>query len=265
MIFNMVGGGSRGKALNFAVVGGTSAPSNPTENTIWVNTDTTITSWLFDTTIPSNPSEGMVWIFTGAYSAGEFNILTENDLRVYPLFAKQYINGAWVDIDSKSYQDGVWVDWTTHLYKYGDKCEANDTGSWVAVGKSHSWDYDNGWPNGNAYAPTVTWNSDNVTLSEEPSYRASIFYKNEKINLSKYNKLVFDGFSSGSGSVTLYIWSSIDTYYSVNVVASKELSNTSRGLATISIDALNGEYYVGLAIFANDAAKNVTMYQLYLC
>ena len=34
-------------ALNFEVVGGTSAPSNPKENTIWVNTDTEITGWDF--------------------------------------------------------------------------------------------------------------------------------------------------------------------------------------------------------------------------
>ena len=33
--------------LNFNVVGGTSAPSNPKENTIWVNTDREITSWHF--------------------------------------------------------------------------------------------------------------------------------------------------------------------------------------------------------------------------
>ena len=43
MILNL--GGSGGAPLNFKVVGGTSAPSNPTENTIWVNTDKKITGW----------------------------------------------------------------------------------------------------------------------------------------------------------------------------------------------------------------------------
>lgn len=38
--------------LNFKVVGGTSAPSNPRENTIWLNTDTEITSWDFSATQP---------------------------------------------------------------------------------------------------------------------------------------------------------------------------------------------------------------------
>ena len=40
------GGGFVG--LNFEIVGGTTQPSNPKENTIWVNTDQEITNWLFD-------------------------------------------------------------------------------------------------------------------------------------------------------------------------------------------------------------------------
>lgn len=39
------GGGSN--PLNFKVVGGASAPASPKENTIWVNTDLTITGWVF--------------------------------------------------------------------------------------------------------------------------------------------------------------------------------------------------------------------------
>ena len=37
---------------NFTVVGGTSAPSSPAENTIWVNTSTTISNWDFSATQP---------------------------------------------------------------------------------------------------------------------------------------------------------------------------------------------------------------------
>ena len=41
-----------GVELNFEVVGGTTEPVNPVENTIWINTDTEITNWFFS---PSNP------------------------------------------------------------------------------------------------------------------------------------------------------------------------------------------------------------------
>ena len=55
MIFNMSGGGAGGgTSLNFKVVGGTSAPENPKENTIWVDTDTEITSYLFSAVSPNN-------------------------------------------------------------------------------------------------------------------------------------------------------------------------------------------------------------------
>lgn len=50
MIFNLSGGGN---PLNFKVVGGTSAPANPAENIIWVNTGTAITGWHFDAEEPN--------------------------------------------------------------------------------------------------------------------------------------------------------------------------------------------------------------------
>ena len=52
MIFNLSGGGSSGASLNFKVVGGTTEPANPSENTIWVNTDEPITSWIFSAKNP---------------------------------------------------------------------------------------------------------------------------------------------------------------------------------------------------------------------
>jgi len=43
---------SSGAELNFEVVGGTTKPANPIENTIWVNTENEITSWIFSATEP---------------------------------------------------------------------------------------------------------------------------------------------------------------------------------------------------------------------
>lgn len=108
MIFNMSGGG--GAALNFKVMGGTAEPSNPVENTIWINTDAKITGWLFSSHQPENPAEGMVWIATGSASNAEFNALKKNGITVYPMSAKQYVNGAWVNKPIKVYQSGSWKD-----------------------------------------------------------------------------------------------------------------------------------------------------------
>lgn len=51
--------GGGGGGLNFRVVGGTSAPTNPKENDIWVNTDVEITGWAV---APAEPNGGQVTI-----------------------------------------------------------------------------------------------------------------------------------------------------------------------------------------------------------
>lgn len=111
-------GGSGGGGLNFQVIGGTTAPSNPKENMIWVNTSTKITSYIFSATQPTG-SAGMVWISTGTSSTVEFNALKKNGIQVYPISAQQYVGGAWVNKTAKSYQNGVWRDWFIYIVKNG--------------------------------------------------------------------------------------------------------------------------------------------------
>lgn len=112
MILNLGGGGT---SLNFDVKAYATEEAllaaTPKENTIGVITTTEITGWVFSATEPENPSEGMVWISTGSSSAVEFNALKKNGIQVYPLSAKQYVSGAWVDVTAMSYQGGEWVEW----------------------------------------------------------------------------------------------------------------------------------------------------------
>ena len=97
-----------GVGLNFIVVGNPQ-PENPKENTIWVDTDTSITGYSFSGSPPENPVAGHVWITTGSPSAMEFNALEKNVIQVYPLTAKQYVSGTWVEVDIKNYKNGEWV------------------------------------------------------------------------------------------------------------------------------------------------------------
>jgi hypothetical protein len=106
MIHDMIGGGA---PLNFKVVGGTSAPAAPKENTIWVNTDVEITGWVFSQTQPENPVSGMVWAVTDPSSPVKFNALKKNSIELRPYYAKQYISGAWVEKEADIYQGGAWV------------------------------------------------------------------------------------------------------------------------------------------------------------
>lgn len=114
-------GGSGGGSLNFKVVGGTSAPASPAENTIWVNTSVAITSWVFSTTAPTSPAAGMVWFATSSSSSVAFNAVKKNGIWVYPAGCQQYVSGAWVTKTAKTYQSGTWKDWAFWLYKDGVK------------------------------------------------------------------------------------------------------------------------------------------------
>lgn len=83
----------------------------------------------------STAQDGMVHFMIGTSSSTPFNALKKNGLQVYPLSAKQYVSGAWVDKTAKSYQGGRWVDWITYLYNMGDEC-AKITGGWKHLATS---------------------------------------------------------------------------------------------------------------------------------
>ena len=101
--------GAGGTSLNFKVIGNP-MPETAKENTIWVNTDTKITGYVFSATQPTG-LPGLVRFLTGSHSNVEFNALKKNGIQVYPISAKQYVDGAWVEKTAKSYQNGAFVDW----------------------------------------------------------------------------------------------------------------------------------------------------------
>lgn len=110
---------SGGAGLNFKVVGSTTQPESPAENTVWVNTDTAIGGWVFSAAEPSELSEGLVWIKTGASSPAAFSAVSGKTVMVYPLNAKQYVGDAWVKKTAQSYIGNEWVNWAVVVYKAG--------------------------------------------------------------------------------------------------------------------------------------------------
>ena len=154
-----------GGGLNFKVVGGTDAPSNPKENMIWINTSTAITDWVFSATQPPETSS-RVWISIGTSSAVEFNALKKNGIQVYPISAKQYVSGAWVDKTAKSYQNGKWVDWIRYIFDNG---VVKEGGSWQS-----------------------TISGGYITQAIDiPTSSKKIFTHNEPVNVSGYTKATF--------------------------------------------------------------------------
>lgn len=127
------GGGGGGAGLNFKIVGNPQ-PGNPTENMIWVDTDTEITCWTFSAAQPESPVAGQVWFTIGTSSGVQFNAVKKNSIMVYPVSAKQYVNGEWVGKTAKSYQNGEWVDWMMYLYNKGAEYVDASGNGWVFSG-----------------------------------------------------------------------------------------------------------------------------------
>ena len=108
MIINMTGGAN---PLNFKVVGGSVQPESPAENTLWVNTESPVTAWVFSATEPEEPIEGMLWFTCSMSAKVPFDALKSNGLMVYPSKCSQYISSAWQSREAMIYKDGAWQDW----------------------------------------------------------------------------------------------------------------------------------------------------------
>jgi hypothetical protein len=116
-------GGGAGLAVR--VVGGTVQPSNPRENTLWVNTSMPITQWAIRPNPPTGVA-GAVWIRYGLITESDRHlyIVDKNQTQralVWPNGVFQYVSGAWVDLtaNSRLYQTNAWRQITTYLFDAG--------------------------------------------------------------------------------------------------------------------------------------------------
>ncbi len=257
MIFNTTGGGT---ALNFKVVGNPQ-PSTAKENTIWIDTDT-ITSWLFSATEPSPAEPGMVWISIGTSSTVEFNALKKNGIQVYPLSAKQYVSGAWVDKTAKSYHGGEWVEWVTFLYKDGN--QYNDiTGGWKCS-------------RGDKDQATCNFNDKNIFFSTTfvaGSHAAGGgLCTTKKIDLTNVKTIrAVLSEASCSNNLPLYLYADPSIIGSVTdsamPAAYKKLSTVStRTEFTLEVTSLPGEHLVGIASHwgSSNGTSSFTMTEFYI-
>lgn len=248
--------GGAGGGLNFKIVGGTSTPASPKENTIWINTSTAITGYIFSATQPSSPKSGLVWITVGASSQVAFNALKKEYLMVYPLSAKQYVSGAWVDRTAKSYQGNKWVTWLSSdewLFDY-----SHQRYEWQARAWTHS-------SYASAKLPSVTNNSDgsvSVTSTKAASENIGCAYELvEDVDLTKYNRIEFTfeytrTFSTASGH-NLYLLAIDRTkqYWSADYFARLILSTSdNKTSASLDVSGVNRKCDIALALYANTDA-----------
>ena len=244
----------RGAApLNFKVVAATSAPAAPAENTLWVNTGSAITSWVFSPAEPESPAEGMVWFQTGGSGDARFNALKKNAISLSPVSCRQYLSGAWQTKDARLYADSAWqLLWNGQLYDSGKEYEAI-TGGWKVTALA----VDGG---ASAGGGEVTKNADSMVFTG----RGAVLHCAKKIDLTEYSKISLTGTLNGAAGEPTWcnfrIWSELGSTQAANVVARYDSNGTSTN-PSIDISGLEGEFVVG---FGCHGSKSVTVYKLIL-
>ena len=103
-----------GGGLNLKVVGGTTQPTNPRENTVWVNTTTAITGYALSPTRPENGTEGLVWIKTEDTGV-EINVGQKNAVLLHLASCNIYTGSKWDYIEAHVYRGNIWVQFAFKL------------------------------------------------------------------------------------------------------------------------------------------------------
>lgn len=141
-----------------------------------------------------------------------------------------------------------------YLYNSGDLCTAA-TGGWKGTGVALNDIYTT------KGVPKVTKNSTNMVVEPNASKACSsgIYHTVNKINLSGYSKLYFDGilYSNGANKVhaSVGVWSAIGEKAGSNRVALYQ--GLGDAVRTIDVSNLNGSYYIGVFVFKDDNIATV--------
>lgn len=279
MAIGRTNAGGGGTPINFNVVGGTTRPTSPKENTIWVKTNLAVSCWELNgiTWIPTwDAAAGYVYIqvesgyWTGAeawatdtnfYATNKNNIFT--CLKLVGCMQNQDGTGSgWKKMEAYIYKSGNWIQFSDendgYLYRQGNLC-TNNGGNWLTAGIGMNED------SPSPQAPGFTNGTTSATITQAAN-KGGIVYKANKIDLTDATQIVFTGNHSISGSphyLAIAVWSALPTstqYWSQNRVAKADFGNTQGAVsASLDVSALSGEYYVGICIFGARTLEMSTM------
>lgn len=232
-----------GADLNFEVIGGTSKPSNPKENTIWVNTSTAITSWAFSADEPTAPVSGMVWIYITKDGTIGFNALSENQILLKVAHVRQYSGNKWLPMEGEVYQSGEWAGlWEGQLFDSGDVYE-EITGGWTPCAMGT-------YPllMTNSYITNVM----RVYKTSSTSGDGAGYATANKINLEGYNSIEVTVSRVIANSVRFMLTEDRDNNPYKNNVAYLELDKV--GVKTLNISGLTStKLYIAVGEYSSAA------------
>lgn len=261
-----ISGGDGGDELNFDVIGGTTEPSSPIENTIWVQTENNIPFWAFSVDEPDTAEENSVWIKTSNSSSFRFDALKENSLIVG--IDGVYVNksGNWEEVSWLIYKDGEWQGSTLYVIKDGRYTDEFSSGSTAISGFIFA-DKSIGGP----YQGSLSQTLQNGYMQFAPDYsgvHGASRVINVPVDVGKYNTLCFDNSHTVGQGTTMYVSINLCSpkptdYTTVNTYSKRLAYETwrvskARTVNRVNISTLTGNDYIVISVYNNGPGSTDT-------
>ena len=222
-----------GAGLNFKIVGAATQPASPKENTIWINTSTSIKNWQFAVSQPTKRADGTalqngdLWIKTGIDTNVEFNAVKKNAIKLKLVDSYQWNGSAWIAKTAKIYINSKWTDLSFVMYEKGvfavNYSQSGNLGG-ITIGTDSIRFYNTGYPVDNNYQY--------INLGGEIDWSQ---YSTVKVTLKSYTY---------SGSKPCYI--AIGSSKTARDLASKSMGNSS--VQTLDVSNVKTKGYLNIGI-----------------
>lgn len=256
------GQGGGADSLNFIVRAYASAdllPEKAGENTIAVITETPMSSYVVSAEKPENLTAGMVWIRTANTSYDAFSITKKNPIYIYPDGCFQYDGEAWAIRTVYIRLDGEWVEWWNgQLYITGDEWK-RVTKNWNSLALVPSSGASNTTVMMLYKESTYLWSDVRENTGSGAKARSTTVYCVNKIDLTKFSKLTFEGKFIRAGTtangIVAACWENLMdcNYYTQNMAAYTKQTTASETLIEVDVSEVEGEHQVGIGLYNSRA------------
>lgn len=223
-----------GGGLNLKVVGGTTQPANPQENTIWVNTTTGITGYVLSPTRPENGTDGLVWLKT-ADTGVEINVGRKNAVLLHLASGMLHSGGKWLNINAFVYANNVWTQFAQEgLMIFNREEEEYDAIIAKLKNSSEEGQYLKK-SDVNPYIRFSLWYGSKIERG---------YYCIAPVDVTNFSVLEVVGYSN-TDKMTAF---GLSTAAGTKLDAAKQTFTTDESVNKVDISNLTGEFYIGFSL-----------------
>lgn len=254
-----VGGGS---GINLKVVGGTTQPSNPKENTIWVKTSSAVGNVYYTAVAPSSPALNDIWISVHPTYVTRYIPISDKPYTQLPVsFCCQYDGNYWQGKETMVYMNSAWKGLKLLLHQ--KSLGIGSTSYWSAFATQGNYASTQ-----NLQAPTFESSENGLAIKQVSSRRGTAVYGTssaDTIDFSKYSQISMVYYSSAANYRELCVtqtWPDLSGKYTCDKYIQKNNSSASTTTEMVldTSDITTSEY-VAVGILNS---QTVTIFSLVL-